>query len=82
MVIIVPTDDHRGLLHLGHALGMEQGGDPHSNIMDKIFKELQTAKDEFDHEIKLTMPEFKIKTDVDVVDNLQKVRQPYFWFDI
>ena len=70
MVVVVPVEEHRGLLLLGDALARKQTD--HKNIMDKILEELQIAR-ESDDEIELTMPEFNIKTDVNVVDNLRKV---------
>ena len=70
MVVVVPVEEHRGLLLLGDALTRKQSD--HKNIMDKILEELQIAR-ESDDEIELTMPEFNIKTDVNVVDNLRKV---------
>ena len=70
MVVVVPVEEHRGLLLLGDALARKQT--EHKNIMDKILEELQIAR-ESDDEIELTMPEFNIKTDANVVDNLRKV---------
>lgn len=76
MVIVMPTEDPKGLLKLGSSLKRKQ--DSHDNIMDKIFLELDIAnqrasQDGIRPEINLTLPPFNIRTDLDVVENLRKL---------
>lgn len=76
MVISMPTDDANGLAKLEQSLDLKQdGGTTMPNIIDKIMNELQeiqeSTSEEDRKEVILTMPEFSVVTDVDVIDNLR-----------
>ena len=78
MVIVMPTEDANGLGKLEQSLDLKQdGGTTMPNIIDKIMNELQeiqeSTSEEDRKEVILTMPEFSVVTDVDVIDNLRMV---------
>ena len=78
MVIVMPTEDANGLVKLEQSLDLKQdGGTTMPNIIDKIMNELQeiqeSTSEEDRKEVILTMPEFSVVTDVDVIDNLRMV---------
>ena len=75
LVIVAPLEDPKGLLYLGTELRklLEKDASLDKNIIDKVVEEVQHAKDTFTHETSLTMPEFDVATDMNVVECLRKV---------
>jgi len=82
MIIVLPSDNPQGLNYMGTSLNRLREAEIHENIFDEICNQVDQSKaaTTFRQEINLVMPQFTVKSDVDVVKNLQNVinSTPFF----